>query len=138
MSVDKTELSFRFTEADYVIHDDPPIVFRIGELHQGLALLLMSFSATHAVLLTACNPQAQRRSDDENLDRQMQLLHRIEMERLNYFVASGESPDQQWVEDSYLVFDLDRDLAMIWAKAFDQAAWVWVPANGTAELVWTQ
>ena len=90
------------------------------------------------MLLTACNPQVQRLSDDENLDRQMQLLHRIEMERLNYFVASGESPDQQWVEDSYLVFDLDRDLAMTWAKAFDQAAWVWVPANGTAELVWTQ
>jgi len=126
-----------FIDADYVVLDDQPIVFKVGEPHQGLALLLASFGAVNAVMLTAYNPQGQRRSDEENLDRQMQLLDRIETARLNYFVGRGESSDHAWVEDSYLIFDLDRDTAMKWALAFDQAAWLFVPADGCAELVWT-
>lgn len=133
-----TELAQRaiYESADYVIDDDPPIVFQIGEVHHGLALLLASFNAQSACLLTAGNPRRQALSDDENLDRRMQLLSKIEQARLNYFVARREDAQPLWAQDCYLIFDLDPLEASLWAQEFDQLAWVDVPVSGCAELVW--
>ena len=127
-----------YQTAEYVVLDDPPIVFQIGVEHQGLSLLLLSFGAESACFLTAWNPRSEVLSADENLDRQMRLLALIETERLNYFVGRGESSDGTWAVDSYLIFDLDRKTAMEWARTFEQNAWVWVPGVGPAELVITE
>jgi hypothetical protein len=138
MSTVDSALLGAYQAADYVVLDDPPIVFQIGVEHQGLSLLLLSFGAESASFLTAWNPRSGPLSADENLDRQMRLLDLIESERLNYFVGRGESSDGNWAEDSYLIFDLDPKTAMEWARAFEQNAWVWVPALGAAELVITE
>jgi len=127
-----------YRSADYVVLDDPPIVFQIGTAHQVLALLLLSFGAESACFITACNPRSRLLSSDENLDRQMRLLALIESERLNYFVGRGESADGTWAEDSYLIFDLDLKTAMDWAQQFEQNAWISVPVNGAPELVITE
>ncbi len=125
-----------YESADYVIDDDPPIVFQVGVVHHGLALLLASFSAQSACLLSAGNPRGRRLSDDDNLDCRMQLLSKVEAARLNYFVARGENAEQSWAEDCYLVFDLERIDATRWAHEFGQAAWIQIPPSGCAELIW--
>ena len=126
-----------YETADYVIDDDPPIVFQIGESHQGLALLLASFNAQSACLISASNPLGQKLTEDENLDRRMQLLSKIEHARLNYFVARHENAVQSWAQDCYLVFDLDAQVASRWAQEFDQFAWVDIPPNGCASVIWS-
>ena len=126
-----------YETADYVIDDDPPIVFQIGESHQGLALLLASFNAQSACLISASNPLGQKLTEDENLDRRMQLLSKIEHARLNYFVARHENAVQSWAQDCYLVFDLDAQVASRWAQEFDQLAWVDIPPNGCASVIWS-
>jgi hypothetical protein len=125
-----------YETADYVIDDDPPIVFQIGVSHQGLALLLASFNAQSACLISASNPLGQKLTEDENLDRRMQLLSKIEHARLNYFVARHENAVQSWAQDCYLVFDLDAQVASRWAQEFDQFAWVDIPPNGCASVIW--
>ena len=45
-----------YQTAEYVVLDDPPIVFQIGVEHQGLSLLLLSFGAESACFLTARCP----------------------------------------------------------------------------------
>jgi hypothetical protein len=126
-----------YETADYVIDDDPPIVFQIGVSHQGLALLLASFNAQSACLISASNPLGQKLTEDENLDRRMQLLSKIEHARLNYFVARHENAVQSWAQDCYLVFDLDAQVASRWAQEFDQFAWVDIPPNGCASVIWS-
>ena len=126
-----------YETADYVIDDDPPIVFQIGVSHQGLALLLASFNAQSACLISASNPLGQKLTEDENLDRRMQLLSKIEHARLNYFVARHENALQSWAQDCYLVFDLDAQVASRWAQEFDQFAWVDIPPNGCASVIWS-
>jgi len=126
-----------YETADYVIDDDPPIVFQIGVSHQGLALLLASFNAQSACLISASNPLGQKLTEDENLDRRMQLLSKIEHARLNYFVARHENAVQSWAQDCYLVFDLDAQVASLWAQEFDQLAWVDIPPNGCASVIWS-
>jgi hypothetical protein len=126
-----------YETADYVIDDDPPIVFQIGVSHQGLALLLASFNAQSASLISASNPLGQILTEDENLDRRMQLLSKIEQARLNYFVARHENAVQSWAQDCYLVFDLDAQVASLWAQEFDQLAWVDIPPNGCASVMWS-
>jgi hypothetical protein len=126
-----------YETADYVIDDDPPIVFQIGVSHQGLALLLASFNAQSACLISASNPLGQKLTEDENLDRRMQLLSKIEHARLNYFVARHENAVQSWAQDCYLVFDLDAQVASRWAQEFDQLAWVDIPPNGCASVIWS-
>ena len=126
-----------YETADYVIDDDPPIVFQIGVSHQGLALLLASFNAQSACLISASNPLGQKLTEDENLDRRMQLLAKIEHARLNYFVARHENAVQSWAQDCYLVFDLDAQVASRWAQEFDQLAWVDIPPNGCASVIWS-
>ena len=126
-----------YETADYVIDDDPPIVFQIGVIHQGLALLLASFNAQSACLISASNPLGQKLTEDENLDRRMQLLSKIEHARLNYFVARHENAPQFWAQDCYLVFDLDAQVASRWSQEFDQLAWVDIPPNGCASVIWS-
>ena len=126
-----------YETADYVIDDDPPIVFQIGVSHQGLALLLASFNAQSACLISASNPLGQKLTEDENLDRRMQLLSKIEHARLNYFVARHENALQSWAQDCYLVFDLDAQVASRWAQEFDQFAWVDIPPNGCASVIFS-
>ena len=126
-----------YETADYVIDDDPPIVFQIGVSHQGLALLLASFNAQSACLISASNPLGQKLTEDENLDRRMQLLSKIEHARLNYFVARHENAVQSWAQDCYLVFDLDAQVASRWAQEFDQSAWVDIRPNGCASVIWS-
>ena len=125
-----------YESADYVIDDDPPIVFQIGSVHHGLGLLLASFNAQSACLLAVGNPRGQILSDDDNLDRRMQLLSKVEQARLNYFVARAENAQQFWAQDSYLIFDIDPLDANRWAREFDQLAWVDIPSSGCAALIW--
>ncbi len=122
-----------YLETDYYVSDDPPLLLKIGESSDDAKILLASFEVTSAALITAWNPGSSRLSDDENDDRQAELLSEIEQRRLNYLVGYGERED--WREYSYLVLGIDREDASALASQFEQNAFVWVDTGGTPELV---
>ena len=131
----KVELAAFYSETDFVILDDPPIIMRVGERHDGVRLLLQSFAVDTAVFLSGISPVAAGSSEDERIDRQMQLLSLVEEERLNYFIAMAEHPLSGWTQQSYFVLGVDKSQAADWAATFQQRAYIWIPPSGIPELI---
>ena len=127
------ELHAVYMETDYTVSDDPPLLMRIGEQNPDAAILRASLGVTEATFITAWNPGSQRLSDEENDDRQSELLTEIELLRLNYLVGYGERED--WREYSYLILGIEYDDAVRLAQQFQQNAFVWVAQDGMPELV---
>ena len=129
-----TKLDGAYRTAEYYVEDDPPIRFEIGQPHQGLALLLMSFDVQQAVWITAYNPGSQLQSEDGNLTNQMQLLERIEAMRLNYF--GGQSCDKagEWVEPGHLVLGMGEEIGVDLGRDFGQHAVVAIGPCGEPRL----
>lgn len=127
------ELLRAYAETDYIVSDDPPLVLRVAEQNDDARILLASFGVTTAAFLTAWNPRSEKLSEDENLDRQMELLSEIEARRLNYLVGYGERGE--WREYSYLILGIDRQGASELALQFEQNAYVWLDDAGVPALV---
>jgi len=121
-----------YAETDYIVSDDPPLVLHVAEQNDDARILLASFGVTTAAFLTAWNPGSKKLSDDENLDRQMELLSEIEARRLNYLVGYGERGE--WREYSYLILGIDRQDASELALQFEQNAYVWLDDAGVPAL----
>lgn len=121
-----------YLETDYVVSDDPPLLLNIGVKNGDAQILLASMGVKTGAFITAWNPGSQALSDDENDDRQYQLLTEIEKHRLNYLVGFGERQD--WREYSYLVLGISRELASSLATQFEQNAYVWIDESGIPEL----
>ena len=131
----KAALSLFYGETDFVILDDPPIVMRVGERHDGLRLLLQSFAVETAVFLSGVDPTNTYSLEDESIDRQMQLLSLVEADRLNYFIAMAEHLASGWTQQSYFVLGVDKSQAADWAATFQQRAYIWIPPSGIPELI---
>ena len=131
----KVGLAAFYSETDFVILDDPPIVMRVGEKHDGLRFLLQSFAVDTAVFLSGVNSVGACSSEDERIDRQMQLLSLVEADRLNYFIAMAEHPFSGWTQQSYFVLGVDKSQAADWAATFQQRAYIWIPPSGIPELI---
>ena len=129
-----TKLDDAYRTAEYYIEDDPPIRFEIGQPHQGLALLLMSFDVQQAVWITAYNPGSQLQSEDGNLTNQMQLLERIEAMRLNYFVGHSCDKAGEWFEPGYLVLGMGEEIGVDLGRDFGQHAVVAIGPCGEPRL----
>ncbi len=123
----------RYTETDYFISDDPPLLFKIGHQSDDLSILLASLGVESAAFLTAWNPGSKQLSEEDNDDRQSALLSEIESLRHNYLVGYGEQGD--WREYSYLVLGIAREDASALAQQFGQFAYLWIDQGGTAELI---
>ena len=124
-----------YNDSDFIILDDPPIVLKVLERHDGMRLLMQSFAVDTAAFLSAIKFDGPGSPEDESVDRQMQLLDLIEAERLNYFMAVVENPDSGWTQQSYVVLGVDRSQATEWAEQFQQKAYLWVPPSGIPELI---
>ncbi len=120
---------------DYIVSDDPPLTLNIGVPNDDARILLASFGVETAAFITAWNPGGKKLTDDENDERQVELLSEIEQRRMNYLVGYGERDD--WREYSYLILGIDREDASALALQFDQNAYVWIDFRGTPELVTT-
>lgn len=127
------DLLQRYRETDYIISDDPPLLMKVGEQNDGIRILLASFSVESGAFITACNPRSRTLTDEENTDRQMDLLAAIEELRLNYLVGVGEGED--WQEYSYFVLGATRGVATELADSFEQNAYVFVNMSGVPELI---
>lgn len=123
------------SETDYIVDDDPPLRLTIGEQNDGARILFASFNVESGAFVTAWNPGGKSLDYAENLDRQADLLEKIEQLRLNYFVGRAEHPDQGSAKDAYFVLGMTRAQAIELGREFGQTAIVWVSMSGTPELV---
>lgn len=124
----------QYSDTDYIISDDPPLLLRVGDQNDDARILMASMGVSTAAFITAWNPGSNPLSDDENDGRQAELLDEIEKRRLNYLVGYGERTD--WREYSYLILGIAQSDASELAAQFEQNAYLWVGEDGLPELIY--
>ena len=125
-----------YKNAIYVVLISPSIRFQIGNNSQELAALLGKHNATTAALITACNPEGIKTSEDANQRRMTDLRVEIESLNLPFYPAYGANLDESWKEESYLVIGLDQTACIAMGHKYEQNAIVWIDERETPSLIW--
>jgi hypothetical protein len=126
-----------YQRTDYVVFEEErETVLRIGTANAEIDLLLSRHGAERAAMITAWNPESVVLSADENELRDAALWQCIADHVLFALPAEGRDPTGQWTpEQSCLILDVTRDLAMEIGRQFGQNAIVIVTRGAVPELL---
>lgn len=133
------ELEAAYRQSRYVVEvPRGSVLLRVGQASPELDLLLESYGATVAALITAANPRSRRLPAAENASRHEQLLARLPAgHRVVPTVA--QDPRGRWPDEhGILVFGLAPGEAIDLARAFGQYAILWCRAGEPVQLLWTR
>lgn len=109
---------------------------RIGRPHPFLDSMMEFRGLDTYAYLTACNPGSKPLSDQENAERQGELLARLKGRPLVQGVAVAD--DGSWSEESVLVLGITREDAVALGKEFGQVAILFGKRGGVPEPVWLE
>lgn len=131
------ELEAAYRQSRYVVEAPGGIVLLgVGQANPELDLLLESFGATVAALITAANPRSSRLTAAENASRHEQLLARLPA-GIRVLPTVAQDPRGQWPDEhGILVFGLAPGEAIDLARAFGQYAILWCSAGEPVQLLW--
>lgn len=114
---------------------------RVGKADAGLAGLLRGNRAGTAALLTAWNPGSERHTRQWNESAQRRLLAELSRSGHRLLRARNEPDAAQggadWTEESVLALDLELPPARALASRYGQAAFLWIDASATPQLIFT-
>jgi len=110
-------------------------VLRIGQRHPEFDARIAQSRSRSWVVLTAWNPGSVPRTEEENAAAQHALGAALAQDGRVAWPARGESPAQDWVEESLCVLDLVPEEACALARRFGQVAVVRGELGGEARLV---
>lgn len=131
-----SDLDALYRQARYVVDDDDvSFTIRIGDSNDGLKELLAERGTSAWAYLTACNPNSQPLSDEENEVRQAEFIERLIADGYTYLRGYGTGDDWD-PEPSLLVLAIGRDAAVGLGREFGQNAILWGESDGVPELVW--
>lgn len=103
-----------------------PIRLRIGAVSIELSALMREMGATTGALLTAYNPESQRRSDAENKKAQDALEDELASMTFRTIKGEGRSRSGDWpAEPSVFVFNISLTDAEELAKKYAQNGFLW-------------
>lgn len=97
------------------------IAFTLSDQPTGVVL----FEGRKFAIITAQNPQSVKLAEAENQKRNAGLEHDLKNLGLEYGPSNGSSPDGSWLEDGFVVFDLDLEEALELGRKYGQHAIVW-------------
>lgn len=132
------ELLSHYKNTDYWFTvDDKIIILNIGRKNNDFDRLCERFGCTTGAFITACNPQSQLLTDDENKGRNKQLATHLEkVSQVYCFSGAGQDRDQQWPpEASFMILGLSQETAIDLAREYQQNALVWIEHQQAAVLI---
>ena len=135
-----SELATAYHETDYRV-DGPgePFIIRIGEISQPLERLLESNKVRSWAFITACNPNSQKKSDEENAEKMQRLKAEVTAASYSVFHGEGIGRRGDWPpEPNLLILAIDEPTALELARRFGQNAFVFGAIGQMARLVWTE
>ncbi len=107
----------------------------LGDQNKQMSRLLAQYHLTQGAIVTACNPQSQILSEQQNSLRQEQLIKYIQSLNYPFLGALNRDPENIWPDEpAVLVLGIDSASAMLLAKTFDQHAFVQISQKNN-ELV---
>jgi hypothetical protein len=109
-----------YTQAQYRIHD-PKIIFGVGDVPDNLRHYLSSVDCHSFAFITAYNPYSQELSLQENQQRNRDLLQDISWYTVIHG-AGGDADGKRDAEESFLVCNINKDIAIDLARKYEQNA----------------
>lgn len=132
------ELLTHYKNTDYWFTvDESTITLTIGQKNEDFDRLCERLHCTTGAFITACNPQSQLLTDDENKRRHKHLATRLEqIAEIHCFSGEGQDRDRQWpAEVSFMVLGLRQKTAIDLAREYQQNALVWIQYQQAAVLI---
>ena len=80
-------------------------------------------SVSEVFVLSPGNPYSQQLSDMENIQREVVLVKLIKASGINFENCLGMSPDEEWIERSLLLWNVDATIVQDWGNRFAQNAY---------------
>lgn len=134
--INKTFLDAVYRETLYVT-DVPQFFIKIDEFNEPLNDFLLSNGFSSWVFITAANPNSQLLNTFENEKRNYLLEKELRSKKMRYIRGRGMPESSDWdAEESFLVFNLDKEKAIQLACEYDQNAIVYGELHDKPELVW--
>lgn len=113
------------------------IDLRIGLESPTFDAFLRAQGASCWGILTACNPQAVRLSNDENQRHQALLLARLAESGCRFFAACNLADTGDWpAEPGCLILQVSQERLRALAVEFSQCAMVYGQAGSPPRLLW--
>lgn len=132
--VDRQKLIPFYIDTDYHIPDLNSSL-KIGKLNQTVDDWLSEHAATHAVFITAFNPNSKAISQPFNQKSNIELAKHFDTN--TYLIGSGIPRSNDWIpEESFLVIDLPIERTFELMRQFDQLAVVWHQLGQASRLLW--
>jgi len=80
-------------------------------------------SVSEVFVLSAGNPYSELLSDIENIGREAELVKLVKASGINFENCLGMSPDEEWIERSLLLWNVDKTVVRDWGNQFEQNAY---------------
>ena len=129
--------SYRATR--YIVsHGRDKTIIRIGATSSELDHLLNTYGAWNGVFLTAWNPWSRPSERDRNRRASLELATVLDRLGHRFLPAVNLADDPDWSEESYFVFDLSIEEALMLARAYGQNAVVLAEEGQAARLLWAE
>lgn len=123
-----------FAEAyQSAIYKAAGMAFVLSEHRTGTVL----FGGRKFAIITAHNPRSERLSSAENQKRHEALERDLIQLGLEHTPSTGESPDGSWVEEGFVVFDIELEQALELGRKYGRHAVVYGEGERVA-LVWCE
>lgn len=123
-----TNYQVRSSDGDFTLH--------VGKSSEALTALFEKRGVKTAAFLTAWNPQSRPTSEVENDAAHQALVSRAEAIGAAVLNGSGSDATGQWPpEQSLLILGVDRGVAEMLARDFDQNAFIWCDQDAVPQLI---
>lgn len=134
--INKSFLDAVYRETLYIT-DLPQFFIRIDEFNESLNQFLIDNNFTNWVFITASNPNSQLLNTFENEKRNYLLEKELRSKKMKYLRGRGMPESSDWdAEESFLVFNIEKNKAKQIAFEYDQNAIIYGEINSKPELIW--
>lgn len=115
------------------------VSLKVGTISNELSIFLKDLQIKSASFITAFNPNSVVLSEEENANRNRDLLADISSLKLSYYEGIGfDEINKDWLpEKHFLVLGIDRKQSMNLAKKYNQNAILFIVDDGFVELLIT-
>ena len=128
-----------FLETDYIVFKNQlfkkDVVLKINQIAD--FIYFARYDLKTCAFITAWNPLPEILSLEENKLRNLELKNDLTAQRYNFHNGIGVSADKKWSEESYLIENIDQNVANEIALKYGQKAFVFIDADRITKLIYT-
>ena len=125
-----------YQETAFLVFAENSLELKISIKSEALLDLYRVNNSETCAFVTACNPNGEMLSDEQNLILQKQLEDEIKIRGLNFIPGEGKHPISDWPgESSFLIFDLSLESSKTLGRKFNQNAIVWCDQDAIPQLI---